>query len=220
MGFAVPDGIDSDTTENFEFGIKTSLVDDRVSINAAIYRINWEGIPVRFALPSCNTSVTLNAGESRSEGIELEMQARLLESLSLSLSASYGESTLAEDAENIGKKGDNLPASPDFSFSAGLEYGFDLAGHASFVRVDYAYISEYYFRTEVAPGDRPAGDYDQIHFKAGMAFDQFDVDLFVNNLTNADDLTWVEEVNNRFNGTNRVYRLRPRTIGLNVAYKF
>jgi tRNA U34 5-carboxymethylaminomethyl modifying GTPase MnmE/TrmE len=33
------------------------------------------------------------------------------------------------------------------------------------------------------------------------------------------DLTWVEESYSG-NGTQRAYRLRPRTIGLNAAYRF
>ena len=220
VGFRVPEGIDSDTTENFELGLKTSLLDSRVVLNAAIYRINWEGIPVNFALPSCSASVTLNAGKSKSEGVEVEVQTHLAEHLRLDVSASYGEATLTKDAPNIGAKGDNLPASPDFNFSVGLEYGFNLAGYDAFARVDYAYVSEYFFRTTVQPDDRPAGDFGQAHFKAGMTLNNFDIDLFIRNLTNADDLTWVEEVSNRFNNTNRVYRLRPRTVGFNVSYRF
>lgn len=220
LGFPAPEGIDSDNTENFELGFKASFINNRISLNASIYHIDWEGIPVNFALPSCSSSVVLNAGESKSEGLELEIKALLTEQLQLNISSSYGEATLTEDAPNIGNKGDNLPGSPDFNFSAGLEFGFNVAEYAGFARIDYAYVSEYFFRTTVQPGDRPAGDYDQIHLKAGINLDKVALDLFVNNLTNADDLTWVEEVSNRFNGTNRVYRLRPRTVGLNISYRF
>ena len=50
-------------------------------------------------------TVRLNAAESKSEGVELEVQARLTEHLQLDVSASYGEATLTEDAENLGEKG-------------------------------------------------------------------------------------------------------------------
>jgi outer membrane receptor protein involved in Fe transport len=59
VDFAVPDGIDSDTTENFELGFKTALANNRIRLNAALYHIDWEGIPVRFGLPSCASSVVL-----------------------------------------------------------------------------------------------------------------------------------------------------------------
>ena len=107
VGFATPDGLDSDTSENFELGLKAAF--EFVTVNLALYHIDWEGIPVRFGLPSCNSSVTLNAGKSTSEGAELEVQAFISDNLRMDLSASYGETTLAEDASNIGVKGDNLP---------------------------------------------------------------------------------------------------------------
>ena len=220
VGFPVPDGIDSDTTENFEIGVKTSTSDNRISISTAIYHTNWDGIPVGFSLPSCNASVILNAGKSKAQGIEVEILGRLTEQVSLNMSTSYGEATLKEDAPDIGESGDNLPGSPDFQFSAGLEYSFDFSGYPAFARVDYAYVSEYFFRTTVLPDDQPAGDYGQVHFKTGINLNQVNLDFFIQNLTNADDTTWVEEVNNRFNGTSRIYRLRPRTVGLNISYLF
>lgn len=218
LGVPVPNGIDADTTENFEVGLKASFADSRVVINTALYRINWEGIPVNFALPSCSNFVILNAGKSKSEGIELELLARLTDEFSLDVRTSYGNAELTEDASNIGVKGDDLPGSADFNFSAGLEYRFTLAGYEGFARMDYAYMGEYYNR--IIETGVPAGGYSQVHLKTGITVNNLNIDLFVNNLTDADDLTWVEEVSNRFTLSNRAYRLRPRTIGLNFGYHF
>ena len=88
--------IEPDELESFEIGVKASFADNRISLNAAVYRINWQGMPVTLS-PPCNVNVRINAGESKSEGIELELQASLTERLHLSMSASYGEATLTED---------------------------------------------------------------------------------------------------------------------------
>ena len=43
--------IEPDDLESFELGMKTSFADNRVTLNASIYRINWQGIPVSIATP-------------------------------------------------------------------------------------------------------------------------------------------------------------------------
>ena len=214
-GTPTPTQVDPDTSENFELGFKTTLADDRVTLNTALYRIDWEGIPVTIN-PAGACFYTVNAGKAKSEGVEVELQTRLTESLQLDLSASYGESTLEEDS-SVGNKGDNLPGSADVNASLGLQYDFMLADYSSFVRIDYAYVGEYYSNT--AETGTPAGDFGQLNLKAGISFDQVAVDLFVNNATNDDGLTWVDSINGLF-GVNRANRIRPRTIGLNINYQF
>ena len=85
------------------------------------------------------------------------------------------------------------------------------------MRGDYAYIGEFY--NSFSESGEAAGGYSQLHLKAGVELNQFDINLYINNVTNADDLTWVEQTYSG-NGTQRAYRLRPRTIGLNAAYRF
>ncbi|MDA9096008.1 TonB-dependent receptor [Porticoccaceae bacterium] len=215
-GLGVPSGaVEADELESFELGLKSSFADNRVTVNVALYHINWDGIPVDIIAP-CGASFIFNAGTSESEGIEFDVQAQLTEHLQLDFSAAYSEATLTEDVPNVigfGSKGDNLPGSSDYNLSLGLEYGFVIAGYDSFVRGDYAYISEYYnFFDESGPA---SGGYGQINLRTGLAIDQFNVDLYVNNLTNEQDFSWVE-----FSFASRAYRVRPRTMGLNLSYIF
>ena len=211
--------LNPDELESFELGIKTELV-QRVTLNAAIYHINWEGIPVT-ALASCGIAlVSINAGTSESEGVEVEILAHLTDKLEMSLGASYNESQLTEDIpffSDIGKDGDNLPGSADYNVNLGLEYRFSLIDHNAFVRSDYTYVGEFY--NNLAETGNAAGGYGLLNVKAGITIDQFDIDIFANNLTNANDFTWIESVYGDL-GSKRAYRLRPRTFGLNVGYRF
>ncbi len=204
-----------DNLESFEFGFKTSLAENRVTLNGAIYRINWEGIPVAV-LGVCGTGVTINAGKSTAEGIELESKIHLADDWRLDLSASYGTSTLAEQS-SIGNSGDDLPGSADFNMSAGLEYDFTLAGHDAFARLDYSYQSEYYNNTRKV--GEAAGGYGLVNVKSGVRIGKIDIDLFVHNLLDEDGFTWVETVWSTL-GSPRAYRQRPRTAGVNLAYHF
>ena len=221
LGIPTNDQLDSDTSENIELGFKSSLADNRLIVNVAVYRINWDDIPVRTNRGG-NCNVEENAGKAKSEGIELEMQAQLTEHFHADLSASYGEATLVGDS-SIGDDGDNLPGSADFNASLGLQYDFSVGGHESFTRIDYSYVSEYFSSVDEGQSfttPTPAGGFSQVNLKAGINFDPIAVDIFVNNLANDDGLTWVETGAVGSGGGNRAYRVRPRTIGLNLSYQF
>ena len=105
-----------------------------------------------------------------------------------------------------------MPGSANYNLSAGLQYDLTLAGNDAYFRGDYHYIGKYY--SDFAEAGQAAGGYGQIHLKAGVTLDNFEVDLFVNNLTNENDLTWVESLWGGFGLANRGYRLKPRTVGI------
>ncbi len=215
----VPGSVSPDELENFEMGLKTRIADDRISLNASIYRINWDGMPVQTGL-ACGVSVIVNAGESKSEGVEIESRVLLADNLKLDLSASYSEATLTQDAPGLGAgavNGADLPGSADFNFSLGLEYDFSVKGIEAFARLDYSYVGEYFSNfTEIGQN---AGDYGLVNLKIGGALEDVSADVFINNLLNTDDYTWIESFSSQF-GFSRAYQLRPRTIGINLAYQF
>ena len=96
--------------------------------------------------------------------------------------------------QSLGNDGDNLPGSSDFNATLGIQYDFSLANNSSFARIDYAYISEYFNSVGSGTGQTPAGGFGQLNLKVGTQFDQISADIFVDNLTNNDGLTWVETV--------------------------
>ena len=122
---------------------------------------------------------------------------------------------LTSDAPPIGVKGDRLPGTPEYNANLGLRYDFELGGHSIFIRSDYAYVGGYYSNLQEEGVE--AGDYHQVNARAGANFGPVNLDIFVNNLTNADEVTWVNTV---VVADARAYRLRPRTIGFNVSYEF
>ena len=209
--------VESDSSNNFELGLKSSFADNRITLNASVYQIDWEGIPVFVDLGS-NCFQHINAGEAKSEGVELELQAHLTAKLSLDFSASYNEAKLGANSESIGDKGDDLPGSADVNATLGIQYDFTLQGMDSFARIDYTYLGEYY--NNVKETGIPAGNYSQLNAKAGFIFNQIAVDLFVNNATNNDGLIWVSSLQSQFFGLSTANRIRPRTIGINISYQF
>jgi outer membrane receptor protein involved in Fe transport len=66
--------------------------------------------------------------------------------------------------------------------------------------------------------DLKSGGYARTDASARMSFDKLRVELFVHNLANRDTFTWRGNANNL--GPDFGYRLRPRTVGVQLNYKF
>ena len=210
----IQDGIESDTLENFEVGAKLTVLDNRMNINTSIYRINWDGIPVSAISPSCLFTAVANAGEAKSEGLEIQVDYSLLPGLVVNLGGAYNNAGLTEDAEGLGASGDRLPGTPEYSANVGFLYEFDISSYSSYLRADYSYVGSYYNNLQET-GEK-AGGYSQLNMSAGIQFNSINLGVFANNLTNADDFTWVDSSV----PDTRAYRLRPRTIGLRTEYAF
>ncbi|MEZ5713400.1 MAG: TonB-dependent receptor [Sphingobium sp.] len=215
----ITDGLAPDTLQNYEIGFKGTFAGGRIALSAAAYHIDWKGLPVTVGIrnivsPPATTGVRLNAGKAVVDGFELEGRFRLMEALTLDLGGSYNVAKLDGDS-SLGASGTKLPGSADYQITAGLQYDFALAGYDGFIRGDYSYQSE--FKSKIAEPDDAlkAGGYGMLNMSAGMTFNDFSVNVFVKNLTNQDDITWLQSANYP-----SYYRLRPRTAGFNVAYRF
>ena len=210
--------VDSDLMETIELGAKFSFLDNRLTVNAAVYDTDWEGVPLPTLFDLCDA--TTNAGKASSRGVELELAYSWSENLLLTASSSYIDAELVTDAPLINASaGARLPGSPRFNASLGLEYQFMLGSYESYVRSDYAYVGGFY--NSLQETGIESGDYHKLNIRAGITVDQFDVGLYINNLTNDDSFTWVDaEGSNPISNDQRGNRLRPRTIGLNVSYQF
>jgi len=211
IGFLNPD-----TVNNYEAGIKFRSNAGRLQASLAGFLIDWKGIPIVPSLTKyLGYGVYFNAGKARSKGIEFDSSAELMQGLTFRLSGSWVDARLQQTVPGLGTAGDRLPGSAPYNAQAELEKRFVVGGHPSFVRADYTYVSKYFSFFRVS-GQIPAGDYQTVDLNSGVSFDKVTVGLFVKNATNAANFTWVDNVF----GSDRAYRLIPRTIGVNASVHF
>ncbi len=197
----------SDRTDNYELGGKFDLMDNRLTIAASIYRIDWSDLPVNTFVPGCQ--IFINGGEARSQGGEIEVGYLVTDNLQVNLSSSYVNAEFTTD--DLAPAGTRLPMSAKVNASAGVEYTFPLAGHDAFVRSDFSYIGDY--NASAVGNTRVSGDYVLTNMRAGIAFDQLDIEVFVRNLTGED-----AETSNWYSFWG--FRVRPRTIGVTLRREF
>ena len=104
----ITDGFDSDASENYELGAKLGFLDNRLQVNAAAYRVDWKGIPLTVLATNgepdnvCFQTMTVNAGEARSQGFELETVYQVSQNLRVSLGGAYTNAELTVDAPELG----------------------------------------------------------------------------------------------------------------------
>lgn len=90
---------DPETVEGFEVGIKTTLLNRRLTANLTAYRYVYEGLPLT-SLIALNTTtlvyITQNAANTVAQGLEFETAYRFPEGLTLRATASYNDAKFEE----------------------------------------------------------------------------------------------------------------------------
>jgi iron complex outermembrane receptor protein len=149
----------------YELGAKSTLLDGRVVLNAALFHVDWNDMQIQ-ALPS-NTPANLvdntpvifrNLGNARSRGIEVQTLFAATDKLSLNLSASFTQPEFEDGTlsfrfnnrcddvvcpRSTAVGGNTLPRTPKTQVAAGAEWSSTIGnGFEYFLRGDLTYQSE------------------------------------------------------------------------------
>ncbi|GHC08719.1 TonB-dependent receptor [Thermomonas carbonis] len=136
----VPDQVDSSTLANYELGLKSLFADNRVQVELAVFRIDWEDIQVISTFDGASGLV--NGGTATSQGIEFSSLFQPTANLRLGFNAAWTDAELTEDFPTLvvpsdpyivnllsGLGGDRMPYTPKLSFSATADYFIPLGGN-------------------------------------------------------------------------------------------
>ena len=227
-----------DTLISYELGAKTSLADNRVTLNAAVYFLDWEEI--QAVVQSDEVGIiaqgwfTTNAPDLEAKGLELEVvtQDLLAPGFYAAFSWAYTDNEFQDDAQlfsdtsvNI-RKGDSLRRTPKHTRSLDLGYEFDLSADISaFLRANYWHKDETStFGFNSNDGDVRVPAQDVVNFSAGAVWDSFQLKLYVDNVT--DSSPWLNVGSGGRAGdvggdqAVTANTIRPRTFGLEGTYYF
>ncbi|MFW2853507.1 TonB-dependent receptor [Sphingomonas sp. TX0543] len=125
----LPPTYHSDSTLNYEIGYKANLFDHKLSIDAAVYRIDWKDIALQVLDLNTNFPYFTNGGRARSQGVELSGTLRPVRPLTLGLTVGYTDAKLRDDIPGVPgspMKGDRLPFSAPWSASFSADYDFTI----------------------------------------------------------------------------------------------
>lgn len=216
----LPTSFNSDKTENYEVGVKATLLDGKLYVDAAAYRIDWTDIQILSAVVVSGTPfvVTSNAGTARSQGFEWYVAYKPVEGLELSIVGAHTDATLTAAAPVLGAAdGDELPYVAELTNTVNADYEFPVFGTASaFLGLSWSYVGE---RHTDFPFHIALPSYDVFDARAGVRDGDFTVQLFAKNLGDEQAITSYSPVGG-FGGTGTAGLVRPRVIGIRIAKDF
>ncbi|MCG8549378.1 MAG: TonB-dependent receptor [Desulfobacterales bacterium] len=193
---------------SYELGIKSSLFNNRLMVNAAVFYMDIDDMQVEEAINPTDIYMT-NAAKASGVGAELEINARITNTFGVTGSFGITEIEFDEFSDSQGNyQGNTNPYAPAYTFNLGAQYrhpkGF-------FARADLIGYGRMYFNKENTYSRDP---YMIVNLKIGYETERYDIYLQGKNIFD-------KEYNSEgmFNGFYNIYS-EPGEIALKVAYRF
>ena len=139
----VPRIYDSDELTSYEIGLKVESADRAYTLDFAAFHIDWEDIQL-FARVN-NFGVNINGGEARSDGFEVTASAFLAERINVSFNGAHTDAELEDDTPALsgGRKGDELPFTPEWGATLNANYEWAVGAQAmAYVGGSVRYLSD------------------------------------------------------------------------------
>ncbi len=215
----------------YELGLKTQLLDNRVSLNSALFYYDFSDQQFINSV-SLTDQQLVNAGASSILGLELEAVARLTSALQVSaglgwLDTEYDELVLTNPNTNapIDLSGNELIEAPELSANLAIDYTIAMSEGEVTAHFDTAYVSSQFY---TAFNDNPATFPQNLNesdafweSNARLSYnhnDQYEVSLWVKNLNDNDEIAGSQV--NASSATHFATVPYPRRYGIDFRYNW
>jgi outer membrane receptor protein involved in Fe transport len=212
---------DPESLWSYELGTKMNLVENRLSLELAVYYSEYSDYFVNGILPDniAAGDIITNGGEAEIKGVDFTLNFNATDMLNIGLNANYVDAKFTEVKvlSSSHAVGDPLDGVPEYSFALWLDRDLVWGGKDGFVRIDYSQVGETY-RINRSFGDWFSSQSDVIDMLNVMTefqlTDDLSLGLYGRNLLNdrgyLDDNITIQYA----------ARARPRTFGLKVGVAF
>ena len=235
----IRDEYDKEVTDSYELGLKTMWLDDRLRINAAIFRndIDDNQFFEFFAGPFGLMRVVTTIDKAQVSGFEADFTWQLADMFRLYGGVGLLDSEIKENVNRPLSVGNDMPQAPEETFNLGGQFDFPMGESWNLMaRLDWSYIGDMWFHTLqgertptiwqvfFGPGieqdfSRAKRDaYDTINARLALSNENWTFTLWGRNLT---DENYLQEVipAAEFGGS-FIHPSALRSYGLDVTYQF
>lgn len=229
---------DSDTATNYEIGVKGQA--GVFQFSAAAFLVNWEDVQLNIETPVGSFIAAQNGEEARTQGIESEFTYAFSDRLNVTLGYTYVDAEVTEDTFIPGTPSDPdpilvapdgapLPGTAEHTVNLNLGFVQPLSSAMTWrSTVSGFYQSEMWNLVNPNSSNQSHLDaFDLWNLTTGLAFDRWDVTLFVRNLFNEEGVTarvggarGPDPAENYYGSGLREFITQPRTIGVQLSVNF
>ena len=208
-------------TWNYETGIKSTWLNDKLLANLSVFYISIDDKQVSELHPTIAMTTITNAAKAHSQGVELEVQAKPLRGLDLSAGFGYNEAqfdrftaTVWNDAGTAlvtkNYADNDLPYAPEYTYHVSAQYR-GLQGF--FARADLLGTGPFYGD---AANKAEQDAYETVNLHLGYEWEHFDLTLWVENIFDKQYCTFLSVFQNEIVGIDGP----PRTFGVTGVWRF
>jgi iron complex outermembrane receptor protein len=217
-----------ETNEMIELGIKSTIADGRLRVNAAVFTSDYEGIQLSSltAVGPALLPNTLNAAPAEIYGGELELTGRFgaLEfNLGLStLHSEFTEDALLTDSQTNSNRlvpaGSQVPFAPEVTAMAGLQYDLKAGSWTLTPRIQLSYLDEQLSTPFVYDATTvPSRTVTDLRLTATTG-EHLRLEAFATNLF--DETYIAAQVQDASSATGGIIYGAPRQVGVRLKYDF
>ena len=146
---------DPEFSLNYELGLKSTWLDNKVRINLTAFRITWEDQQLFTIVDDMFSFGIENLGESTSTGLELESQFLPFKGFSLTANVGFLSTEITNfkvvglTGSELDFKGNDQAYSPQWNGNLAINYDYKINEHTTFfMGMDYIFQSQMYFDPE------------------------------------------------------------------------
>jgi len=191
-----------DKTTNYELGLRSQWADGRLTLNGALYYIDWQDPQLASATVNGSQPITKNGEGAETSGIEVALDASLTDRLNVGFSYSHSRAELTDVAPDLvrcfeppgfgpcaadafidGQPGDRLPGSPEDQ--ATLYFGYDWtlsAGWDLTLNYGISAIGDVITTTGLRGGGETLGGFSLHHASAMLKGGPWEITVYAQNL--------------------------------------
>jgi len=214
---AVPESYAPDSLWNYEIGDKARLFGNRLSVDTALFYIDWDHIQQDVPLPEAWDFFT-NTGSAESYGVEWDVKGKPIPELTLGASGSFTHSTITTSTFITGiGPGSPVEGVPMWNGKLSANYTTSISNNIDvFASSDWDFTGHSHgtFLPSTPDFERPS--YSIVNASIGAFLGPVELSLYAKNLLNEDKIIQQPVVQVTTEG----YRPYPRIVGVNVSYDF
>jgi iron complex outermembrane receptor protein len=210
---------EEETLDNFEVGYKSTWLDRRLRLNAALFYSLSDQFQYFFVDVAAAAQVIDNIDEVSIIGGELEVQALVSDNWMLFGSFGYTDGEIEESSERPQDEGNHTPKNQLFTLNLGTELSMPVSdAFDGSLRIDYEHRGKRYWHPDNL---NPMGGFGLLNGRLAFDGEQLSVVLWGRNLL--DELYWEDYNAAAFSGLpfgDIGHLSRGRTYGAEVQYRF